>query len=354
MKKFLKKNWFVVLLAVLFVGVVSYYIYDTNKGKLKGKKNNGEDVVFEVDGKDTTASDFYDELYKQNGTNSLVTLFKKTVADASVKTTSEIKDNAKTQAESIRSNYSSQYGDSYETQLNSDLVQTGYTDLEEYLIEQQKINQVSADYAKAHFDDLKIRQVSYILVKFTDSSNPTAEATDDEKARMKAVDDELASGKTFAKTAEDHSEDTSTASDGGNLGVIDKNASSLDSSFLNAALALKEGETSDWIRSESFGYFKIMCTAATKKTLEANNKDSDPYVSLVQNYDTTLENTAIWAKAKKLGIDYKGNKKMESAIKSYFGEDSSDDDSAKASASPDASPSPEASASPSASAEAGN
>ena len=48
MGKFLKKNWFVVLVATLFIGVVGYYIYDTNKGKLKGKKANGEDVVYEI------------------------------------------------------------------------------------------------------------------------------------------------------------------------------------------------------------------------------------------------------------------------------------------------------------------
>ena len=63
MGKFLKKNWFVVLVATLFIGVVGYYIYDTNKGKLKGKKANGEDVVYEINGNDTTASAFYDELY---------------------------------------------------------------------------------------------------------------------------------------------------------------------------------------------------------------------------------------------------------------------------------------------------
>ena len=104
------------------------------------------------------------------------------------------------------------------------------------------------------FDDLRIRQISYILVKFEDSANVTAEPTDDEKARMKAVDDALASG-TFADAAIAHSEDDSSAPDGGNLGIIDKNASSLDAAFLEASLALKEGETSDWIRSENFGYF---------------------------------------------------------------------------------------------------
>lgn len=345
MGKFLKKNWFVVLIAVVFIGFVSYYIYDTNKGKLKGKQSNGEDVVFEVDGKDTTASSFYDELYKSNGSNALTTLFKKAVADASVKTTSDIKDTAKKQAESIRSNYQSQYGDSYETYLKSNLESTGYTDLEEYLIEQQKINQVTADYAKKNFKDLQIRQISYILVKFENSDSPAAEATDDEKSRMQAVDDELAKGTDFAKVATDHSEDTSTASKGGDLGVIDKNASTLDSTFLSTALSLKEGEVSDWVRSDQFGYFKIKCTAASAKTLENNYADSDedPYVSLIENYDSTLENTAIWQKADELGIKF-DDKDVEKKIKKAFNQNTSD--KAKATASPEASASPAATSTP--------
>lgn len=318
MGKFLKKNWFVVLVATLFIGVVSYYIYDTNKGKLKGKSVDGEDVVYEVAGQDVTASAFYDDLYTSAGSSSLTSLFKQAVADAAISTTSDMKDTAKTQAQSIRSNYESNYGTGYESYLENDLASTGFTDLEEYLIEVQKVNQITADYAKANFDDLNIRQVSYILIKFDDSSNPTDEPTDDEQAKMDAVDKALKDGDDFATVAEENSEDTSTASDGGNLGVIDKNTSSLDSAFQTAALALKEGEVSDWVRSDSFGYFKIMCTASTQETLEANNTDDDPYLSLVQNYDTTLENTAIWAKAEELGIDFKGNEEVEKAIKSAF------------------------------------
>lgn len=338
MGKFLKKNWFVVLVATLFIGVVGYYIYDTNKGKLKGKKVDGEDVVYEVNNQDTTASTFYDELYASNGTSSVTSLFKQAVADAAINTTSEMKDNAKKQATSITSNYQSNYGSDYESYLAKDLASTGYSDLEEYLIEVQKINQISADYAKKHFDDLNIRQVSYILVKFEDSENPSAEATSDEQSRMDAVDKALKDGSDFASVAEKYSEDSSTASDGGNLGVIDKNTSSLDSTFLSTSLALKEGEVSDWVRSDSFGYFKIMCTASTASTLENNNKDSDPYLSLVQNYDTTLENTAIWNKAEELGIDFKGNDSIESAIKSAFNvkDDDDKDSDSKATASPEA------------------
>ena len=135
---------------------------------------------------------------------------------------------------------------------------------------------------------------------------------------MDAVDAALKEGKSFSDAAIEFSEDTSTASTGGDLGVIDKNSSALDTNFLEASLALKEGEVSEWVRSDSFGYFKIMVTASTPETLEANNPSSDPYVSLVQNYDTTLENTAIWEKASELGIDFSGNEEVEAAVKKYF------------------------------------
>ena len=316
MGKFLKKNWFVVLAVLIFTGISTYYIYDTNKGKLKGKEVNGEDVVFTVNDEDTTASGLYDEMYKQRGASTVVALFKQAVADASVKTTSEMKETAEANADTIRSNYESYYGTSYESYLESDLLSTGYSDLVEYLVEAQKLQQVSADYAKANFDDLQIRQISYILIKFEDSENITDEPTADEQARMDAVDAKLASA-DFATAAADHSEDTSTSSDGGNLGIIDKNASSLDSAFLEASLALQEGEVSDWVRSESFGYFKIYCTAATAETLEANN--DDPYLELVQNYDSSLENLAVWAKASELGVDFNGNDEIETLVKEQLG-----------------------------------
>jgi Parvulin-like peptidyl-prolyl isomerase len=350
MGKFLKKNWFVILVVVLFAGISVYYIYDTNKGKLKGKSDNGKDVVYEVNGQDTLADDFYDQLYKSNGTTAVVSLFKQAVADQSVSTTSEMKDTAKTQAESIRSSYSTNYGTSADTQLATDLKSTGYTDLEEYLIEAQKIAKVTGDYAKANFDDLQIRQVSYILIKFTDSSNVTDTPTDDEAARMKVVDDALAGGSDFATVASSHSEDSSTATSGGDLGVIDKNTSSLDASFLSASLALKEGETSGWVKSNSFGYFKIYCTASTPETLAANNTSSDPYVTLVQKYDTTLENVAIWQKAQSLGIDFHGNDDLETTIKTSLAiTDDTSSNSSTATASPSASASASASASSSAS-----
>lgn len=318
MGNFLKKNWFVALVALVFAGISVFYIYDTNKGKLKGKQVNGEDVVYEINKEDVTAAMFYDDLYKANGQNAILTLFERAVADAGIETTNDIKDTAAAQARQVIANFQNSYGNEYQQYLDSALAETGYTDLEEYLITVQKLNQVSADYAKANFDDLRIRQISYILIKFEENDETWEEATPDEQARMRAVDEALASG-TFADAAIAYSEDDSSAPNGGVLGVIDKNAASLDSAFLEAALALKEGETSDWVRSENFGYFRIMCTAATPETLEANNPDNDPYLQLVQTYDTSLEANAIWTKANELGIDFKGNDELEAQVKSLLG-----------------------------------
>ena len=65
-----------------------------NKGKLKGKTSDGEDVVYSVNDTDETASQFYDDLYKSSGNNAALSLFQKAVADSSYKTTKEIKKKA--------------------------------------------------------------------------------------------------------------------------------------------------------------------------------------------------------------------------------------------------------------------
>ena len=334
MNKFLKKNWFVSLIIVIFACISVYYIYDTNKGKLKGKTSGGEDVVYTVNDEDITASDFYDELYKTNGENAVLSQFIKAVADDSYKTTKDMKESAATQAESITSNYQSSYGSSYEAKLKSDLASTGYSDLTDYLITQLKINKITGEYAANHFDELQIRQISYVLIKFEDSSNVPSTPPEDEQSRMDAVDASLKDGTSFADTATKYSEDSSTSTSGGVLGIIDKNASNIDANFLKTALALKEGEVSDWIKSDSFGYFKIKCDACTPETLESSEAISNPYETLVSKYDTTLQKPAIWEKANSLGIDFKGNDNLEKEIKAYFGVEDSTESESEATASP--------------------
>ena len=343
MGNFLKKNWFVTLVIVIFTCISVYYIYDTNKGKLQGKSSGGEDVVYTVDNTDVTASQFYDKLYTTSGSNAVMGLFQKTVADASFKTTDDLKDQASTQAENIKSNYASSYGSDYEAKLNSALAATGFDSLDDFCLTKLKLDKVVGEYAANHFDDLKIREISYILIKYDDPNNPSDKPTEGEQEKMDGVDKMLKDGKSFADAAKKYSEDTSTSTNGGVLGVIDKNTNSLDEAFTKASLDLKEGEVSDWVKSDNFGYFKIMCNAATPEKLESSKNIQNPYETLVTTYDTTLSSKAIWEKAESLGIDFKGNDDLEKEIKAAFGVED-DKDAPKASAKPEASATPEASA----------
>lgn len=351
MGNFIKKNWFVSLLVVAFAIVSVYYIYDTNKGKLKGKTANGEDVVYEVDGTDTAASQFYDALYEKNGASSVYHQVLRAVLDQSVETTDDLKTKAEQQAQNVLMNYAQQYPSNYKEQLGSTLISMGYAngydDLNQYMIDYNKQLKLAGDYAKEHFDELKIRNISYILVKFEDSSSHKKGApSEDEQARMDAVDADLAAGKDFAEVAKAHSEDSSTAPNGGVLGTIDKNVTNLDESFLSAALELDEGETSGWVYSENFGYFKIKANSTSADTLQAvadaqlnapaeasaspeataeatasadaGTQTADPYGDLVNSYDTSLLPASVWAKAQELGITFSDDS-IKSALLNYMG-----------------------------------
>ena len=333
MSSFIKKNWFVSLLVVVFAAVSVYYIYDTNKGKLKGKTSNGEDVVYSIGDKDVTASEFYDELFEGNGTSVLYQSFIKAVSEQSVETTDKMKEDAAAQANSVISNYASNYPSNYREMLDSQLKSLGYKgydDLQTYLIDYYKQMQITADYADAHFDDLKIRRISYILVKFDDGDSGEGTPTEDEKKRMDAVDAAFAEGKSFADVAKEFSEDASTASSGGVLGTVDTNTTTLDASFLDGALALKEGEISDWIYSSNFGYFRIMNNASTPESLlkvfreqnsipeETEVSSSDLYSSLLSSYDTTLADRALWEKGQELGLTFE-DAEQEAKMKSMLG-----------------------------------
>ena len=75
MKKFLKENWFVAVIALFFVSISIYYAYDQNKDNLPAKTVNGKDVVATVDDVVFTADDLYDTMYKTYGKNQLFLAF---------------------------------------------------------------------------------------------------------------------------------------------------------------------------------------------------------------------------------------------------------------------------------------
>ncbi|MBR2794420.1 MAG: peptidylprolyl isomerase, partial [Solobacterium sp.] len=285
-----------------------------------------------INNTDTTTSKFYDDLYKNSGTAAAAQAFARAVASQGAETTEVMQTNAKAQVSSIISDYMNTYSSDYKKVLDESMKASGYSgfdDLETYIINYYKQNQIITDYVSAHFDELKVRNISYLLVKFENGDSGEGTPTEDEQKRMDAVDAEMKKGTAFPEVAKQFSEDPSTAEQGGVLGTVDVNTTTLDQAFLDAALKLKEGETSDWVYSSNFGYFRIHCNAASEDSLTAAYREQNSipegvevtkeevFNSLLSSYDTTLAGKALWEKGQELGMTFT-DPGLETKLKQYM------------------------------------
>ena len=117
--------------------------------------------------------------------------------------------------------------------------------------------------------------------------------------------------------------------------MIDKNSNIvLNQGFYDAAMAMSEGQVSDWIHVDMYGDFKIYCMASTPETLESNQDIKDPYLNLVKNYDLTLQGPAMWKKAQEYNIDFHGDSALEEIYRNHCEahDDSASTDNAASSA----------------------
>ncbi len=338
MQNFIKKNWFVCLLAICFAVISTFYIYDTNKGKLKGKTSGGESVVYEINGKDVTVSQFYDDMFETAGNSALYHALTRAVTN-SIETTEDMETTAASQASQIVANYSQSYSTSYREEIGAELQTLGYSGYEElelYLVDSQKVTVLTTDYAKNHFEDLKARAISYILIMPSttvtneDGTSETITRTDEEiEALKEEISEKLANGTSFYDLAVEYSDDSTSAPTGGYLGVIDVNTTNLDETFFNTSMDLDEGEVSEWVHSDQFGEFLILNNASTAESfeefyIESNTTDdtttvdvTDAYIEFIQSYDTTLANKAIYEAAEVLGLSF-SDESHEAALKTYM------------------------------------
>ena len=326
MIEMLKRQWFVVLVALIFIGFAVFCIYDSNKDRVSGKTNDGKDVVAAM--KDDTyiyADDLDKILYNNYGSNLVSTKFQIAVVSQAVKENDELK----TQASNYKANFI--------TQAESNMSMYGYTDLKEYINAQLnplgydydtldeyamlavKMNKLTSDYVKAHLDTLfkQPRTVSHILIKMADPQNPTEE----EKEKIEKVEKELAAGKDFAEVAKKYSDDTGSKENGGYLGLMDKDTQYVES-FKNAAFKLKSGEVSEWVKEDNSSYkgWHMIKVHETDKDKLLKDKDlEDTLVNAILNSDTSnAYGNAIWEASKKLDIKY-NDKDLEAQIKASLG-----------------------------------
>lgn len=322
MGEFLKKQWAVCIVGVVFIAMILYVAVDTNKQKLPSKKVGNQDVVFSISDKNVTADDLYNTMFSASngGIAAIYQQIEREVINQSVETTEDITAEAQIQADYVISQYKSQYGDSYTEYLNRELVAMGYDsadDLINYFITYYKsqdflknyINEHLDEYVSSYIEEKNPCIVSHILIKMEDPENPTEE----EKAKMEEVDALLKSGKDFGEIAYEHSDDGS-ASNNGVLGFADSSTSFV-ASFLNTMLQTEEGKISEWFMSE-YGYHRIYINS---RNLE-DFKEYDEFYSALQKYNPTLSSEAIWKTAQQLEISF-ADEETQSQILKYMGLD---------------------------------
>lgn len=326
----LKKQWFVVLVAVICVSFVVFCVYDTNKGKLPGKKVDGKEVIATMSDYTLTADDLYPTLYKNyGGTQNLYLRFQNQVIDQSMKTTDELKENAKTIASNMQAqaeSYASMYGTTADAMIQQQLTYYGFDsdDMDGYSLMAAKNEKLRNDYIDARLDELytpvyestKPRIVSHILINVKDINNPTEE----EQKKIDAVEKALKDGKDFAEVAKEYSDDTGSKENGGYLGYSDSNTNYV-TSFKEKMLSMKAGEVSDWVKESNTsysGWHKIMVTTTDKQELEDNKDVRDGIYSAIVKANSDLAFKYVWEAAQKLDITY-ANDDVKKEIMDYMG-----------------------------------
>ncbi|MBI4650826.1 peptidylprolyl isomerase [Candidatus Desantisbacteria bacterium] len=123
------------------------------------------------------------------------------------------------------------------------------------------------DEHKQEFMSKKQYKARHILVKI----NQQGSDADKQKAREKCenIYKEVKKGTNFLKLALEHSEDTATKTNGGDLGYF--TLGTMDKNFEDALIKLKEGEVSPPI-STSFGYHIIKLESIKEEYLKSFNE----------------------------------------------------------------------------------
>ncbi|MCF0111988.1 MAG: peptidylprolyl isomerase [Erysipelotrichaceae bacterium] len=318
MTDLLKKNWFVVVVAVLFAGIAVFFAYDQNKDKLAGKTENGAGVVFAIDGKNFTADDLYDEYYKAGGADAAYMLMQRIVLDAYVETTDDLKKEAEDLAADYEAYFQNQYGVNAQEYLEYNLKAMGLDTLYDYCLYNIKLENMISEYLKENAETLypafaeayKPRFVSHVLVKMDNPDAPTAEET----KRFEEVKEawENRGDMDFGTFAQTYSDDTGSAIQQGSIGYTDIN-SSLVETFHEAALALEEGEVSEWIKSE-YGYHLITVTSTKMEDVMNDVSFLESYLT----FDSSFESNLMWTKLQEKNVSF-ADPELEASIKSALG-----------------------------------
>lgn len=327
MSEFLRKYWFVCLLAVLFLGVLIYFIMDTTKDNVKTTKVDGEDVVVSTTIGDITSTALYDE-NTQNAGGLLYSLYRNNVVDQAVSATSEMDQEAKTIAKNLKNNLKANPDSEDSIQTIQQLASLGFygdSAVEDYARIVGKMRVLDKEFVQENISKLAThvpegaRLISVLTIQVEDTENLSEEETQLKEDIQKALDDKTA----FEDIVAQYSTDASTKDNGGFYGYIDATTTTLDQEVVDAAVALGNGEVSDWISvlSTSGGYtlyrVKVIEVDPAKILENDNTTVVEALTDAIINNANGLEVLAVKQAAQKLNITF-GSDELKQEVEEYI------------------------------------
>lgn len=317
MLEHLKKYGFLLLIVILLVVGTVVFSKQQIDSNFKGKKVNGKDIVFAINGVNFTADEYYEELLPDLAGVELYRLFERFVL-SEIETSDEIKEQSATYASNQIANTSSQ-GTAALEQLEKAILASGYKnglkDLPTLYENQAKLIVLERDYIKANREataDLYIkdnnpRVVSHILIKMADVENPT-EAETKKWEEAKAA---LANGDDFGEVAVKFSDDEGTATKKGSLGYVDKN-SQIEQVFLENAAKVSKGNTSEWFNGKNGKHIILVEEDSFDGLIE-----TDEFVSSISQVYPVVQKQSVYDASANLEVTFE-NEEAEKALKDFI------------------------------------
>ncbi|MGV4321002.1 peptidylprolyl isomerase [Bacillus mojavensis] len=253
---------------------------------LSACSSGDKEVIAKTDAGDVTKGELYTYMKKTAGASALTQLAQEKVLDKKYKVTDK-------EVENKLQEYKTQLGDQYSTikkQYGEDFLKE--TVKMELLTEKAaKDNiKVTDDEVKEYWENLKGQiRASHILVA--------------DKKTAEEVEKKLKKGEKFESLAKEYSTDTSSATNGGELGWIAKDNEQLDSTFRKAAFKLKTNEVSEPVKTQ-FGYHIIKKTEERGKYEDMKKELKSDVLDQKLN-DNTAVQAAVQKVMKKADIDVK-------------------------------------------------
>lgn len=300
---------------------------DTTKDNVKTTKVDGEDVVVSTTIGDITSTALYDE-NTQNAGGLLYSLYRNNVVDQAVSSTSEMEQEAKTIAKNLKNNLKANPDSEDSIQTIQQLASLGFygdNAVEDYARIVGKMRVLDKEFVQENIAKLAnyvpegARLISVLTIQVEDTENLTEEETKLKEDIQKALDDKTA----FEEIVAQYSSDASTKENGGFYGYIDSSTTTLDQEVIDAAVALGNGEVSDWISvlSTSGGYtlYRVKVTEVDPAKILENDNETvvEALTDAIINKANGLEVLAVKQAATKLDISF-GDEALKQEVEDYI------------------------------------